>query len=62
MVLSADKYLRSRLSDLRIFSPLGFKEEDLLLKAAARVAVVQEGYSKDLFSTSSDYLYRQAGL
>lgn len=55
MVLSADKYFKEqRLSDLRIFSPLGFKEEDLAsLRQQPGVAVVQEGYSKDLFFTTS---------
>ena len=50
MVLSADKYFKEqRLSDLRIFSPLGFKEEDLAFKAAARSGCGAGGYSKDLF-------------
>ena len=55
MVLSADKYFKEqRLSDLRIFSPLGFKEEDLAsLRQQPGVAVVQKGYSKDLFFTTS---------
>ncbi|HZK25299.1 MAG TPA: FtsX-like permease family protein [Oscillospiraceae bacterium] len=55
MVLSADKYFKEQhLSDLRIFSPLGFAQQDLTaLEQLSKVATVQKGYSKDLFFTTA---------
>lgn len=51
MVLSADKYYKEQnLSDFRIISPLGFKEEDLqALGAVEGVTRIQKGFYKDLF-------------
>lgn len=56
MILSADKYYKqNKLSDFRIVSPLGFKEEDILnVKDTDGVGKVQEGYSKDLFFTADE--------
>ncbi|MCR3921030.1 MAG: FtsX-like permease family protein [Firmicutes bacterium] len=54
MLLSADKYYKEqRLSDFRIFSPLGFKDEDFAgLHNISDVKTVQKGYYKDLFFTT----------
>ncbi|HHV98639.1 MAG TPA: FtsX-like permease family protein [Clostridiaceae bacterium] len=56
MILSADKYYKqNKLSDFRIVSPLGFREEDILnVRKTDGVGKVQEGYSKDLFFTADD--------
>ncbi|OPZ92306.1 MAG: FtsX-like permease family protein [Firmicutes bacterium ADurb.Bin419] len=56
MILSADKYYKNNnLSDFRIISPLGFKEEDIsnVMKTEG-IYSVQKGYSKDLFLTSQE--------
>lgn len=54
MLLSADKYFKEqRLSDFRIFSPLGFTAEDLeTLNNINGVEYVQKGYCRDLFFTT----------
>lgn len=56
MILSADKYYKdNNLSDFRIMSPLGFMESDIKnIKEVKVVGKVQEGYSKDVFLTSSE--------
>lgn len=56
MIISADTYYKNNnLSDFRIISPLGFKESDINnVKETPGVDRVQEGYSKDLFLTSSE--------
>lgn len=56
MILSADKYYKNNnLSDFRIFSPLGFKEEDINnIMHTEEISKVQKGFSKDLFLTSRE--------
>ncbi|NLZ39486.1 MAG: FtsX-like permease family protein [Firmicutes bacterium] len=56
MILSADKYFKEqRLSDFKIFSPLGFTQEDLEnLSKISGVEYIQKGYSRDLFFTTSE--------
>lgn len=56
MIASADKYYKNNnLSDFRIVSPLGFKEDDILnVSKTEGIAGVQKGYSKDLFLTSKE--------
>lgn len=56
MLLSADKYYKNNnLSDFRIISPLGFLASDIAnVKNIEGVAKVQEGYTKDVFLSTSD--------
>ena len=54
MVLSADRYFKKvRLSDIRIYNPLGFSEKDIEeVSKVSGVKNVQKGYSGDLFLTT----------
>ncbi|MCR1899314.1 FtsX-like permease family protein [Irregularibacter muris] len=56
MVLSADKYYKEhRLSDFKVISPTGFKEEDIQkVETIEGIEKVQGAYTKDLFLTSKE--------
>ncbi|HAE61524.1 MAG TPA: hypothetical protein DCG38_04220 [Eubacteriaceae bacterium] len=56
MIISADKYYKEQnLSDFKIISPLGFKDEDLTeIKNIRGVSRIQNGYYKDLFLTTAE--------
>ena len=57
MIMSADRYYQSHhLSDFRLISPLGFRDEDIeTVKQLPGIAQVQSGYMLDYF------LYSEAG-
>ncbi|MGB4589176.1 MAG: FtsX-like permease family protein [Clostridiaceae bacterium] len=56
MILSADTYYKDyNLSNFRVMSPLGFKEEDILdVKSMTDVESVMESYIKDAFLSAGE--------
>lgn len=56
MTLTSDKYFDEKnLMDLRLLSPMGFRESDLeLIRAAEGVKAVRESHTKDIFAVSGE--------
>ncbi len=59
MILSADEYYKDQnLSNFRIMSPLGFKDEDMeKIQSLPETHIIMESYTKDVFINNQESSY-----